>query len=91
MFFVGLNVLVGKNGCIYFKDIFILFNQFDVVGVMWKGYVQDLCNYLGCEDGLVGLLGIFVNIFDKNFKVMKMNVQDEVRGIILYIGVQVDD
>ena len=38
----GANAPLGENGCAYPTDVPTLFNQFNAVGVPWKGYAQDL-------------------------------------------------
>ena len=38
----GANAPNGANGCAYPTDVPTLFNQFNVAGVTWKGYAQDI-------------------------------------------------
>jgi hypothetical protein len=38
----GVNASLADNGCVYPTSVATLFNQFNAVGVQWKGYAQDL-------------------------------------------------
>ena len=38
----GVDAALANNGCVYPTDIPTLFNQYNVAGVTWKAYAQDL-------------------------------------------------